>query len=449
MALAATCLGIVAFGGVAVWPRNAGAATIHRIRAAISNAKSMEEEYWLRTPAGRWRVFDHVYYHDGMWRFDVTKSDPLQLTIVNRDGQTLTDWHQLDHATLANGTSANSGVTRDQDALDYAKASIVMGLADPKPTVTVRDHDPVNGVPTYVLSLDRAVDNYHAEILVDRGTDLPISSEVAFDDRDGTRRYRQSYRFNQFLPDALFSLKPDKPVVNLLDAERNLENHWVTPIAIVEKCRVRDVSVTTDGTLWVTVSSADKSERMALPTSISTADGAAYTPMGDYEPSFPSDDDNPFKMFGEDMYVIGFVPLQPNTITPAWATISFTRRPSHYPAGVEPFDAHEEPLGSPIHLRLRQEATNLPDYLTALNLDRFGLELPMDVPHYRAVALQASGRTVEAARAYEQEAEANNRFVPYHATVPLASAERCYRSAGMTAEAARVHAWAEKVRSEN
>ena len=451
MAFAATCLGVFALGGIAIWPRNAAAARIQRIDAAILNAKSMEEEYWLQTPMGRWRLFEHVYYRAGMWREEVRKSDPLQFTFVKRDGQSLDDYHQLDHATLVPDNLANrdpdQAPEQDKDALDYAKDSVGMGLADPKPTVTLHDHDPVDGAPTYVLTLDRRADNYHAEILVDRRTDLPISSEIAVDRRDRTLRYRQFYQFNQPLADALFSLTPNKPVVDLPIARRELTDRWATPIATVGECHVRDVSVTTDGTVWVTVTSPEKGDRMVLPTSISATGGTVYVSMGDFAPSFPQENRNPFKVEGEDVYIIGFVPLQSDLPLPNWATVSFTRRASHYPAGATPFDAQEEPLATPIHVRLRQQASDRPDYLTALNLDRFGLELPMDVPHFRAMALEASGRTVEAARAYELEAEANNRFVPHHATVPLAKAEHCYLKAGMTADAARVHAWAERVKN--
>ncbi|HLK17232.1 MAG TPA: hypothetical protein VKT78_20680, partial [Fimbriimonadaceae bacterium] len=193
-----------AVGGISLavlWPRNAAAASIQRIGAAIRHADSMVEEYWRRTPAGRWIMFDRISYRAGMWRYDVQKSVPLALTLIKRDGLTMTDWHQLDHASVRATEASDPDTKEYRDPLDYAEESINMGGSSPR-SVQVLNHAPVEGRPAYAVTLDRAADDYHAEIVVDQATDLPISATASVKDPGQTLYYRQSYLFNVPIADS-------------------------------------------------------------------------------------------------------------------------------------------------------------------------------------------------------------------------------------------------------
>ncbi|HLK13379.1 MAG TPA: hypothetical protein VKT78_01120, partial [Fimbriimonadaceae bacterium] len=248
------------------------------------------------------------------------------------------------------------------------------------------------------------------------------------------------------IADSQFSPDPNRPVIDLRDAERKLALAWATPIKRVGGAEVWDACVGKDGTIWIAVSPGETGGNVTLPTSITTSPRRDYARLHDIQPSWILARGHHFTMDGKAVFVAAFTPLVPNDgAPPNAATVTFARRDPWQSAASTDLGTSEGVSGSPIRLALRPEHAAYPSYFVALDLDRFALELPIDVPHARSVRLEQLGRTLEAARSYEDEARGNEVFVPHHATVPLARAEKLYRSLGMTADAERVRAWSEGV----
>lgn len=434
----------------AMWPRDADAAALRRIRLALKNAHTMEETFSMQTPGGAYREFLHDYYKDGAWRCEVHKGTGLAATYVLRSGLVLTDFDRLDHATLepADPKFFADVTGSDTDALSYVKDQIDIGRQGLPRRISIQPHDPVDGVPTYVLTLDRAEDAYHAEILVDKRTDLPISDEVAviYEGR-GVNRYRQAFRFDQPQPDSLFALASDKPVVRVSEAQSELLEDWKKTLAAVDGTEVRDACVTPDGTIWIAVTTRRNGDTLPVPDSVVTPEGGEYARILDLVPSAIVDKEKVFQWNGESVLVEGFVPLDPAAKAASAVTVKFANRPLRYPG----FAALDHPksvaAGSTAALPLRRESRELPAYFTALDLDYFGLQIPIEIWETRADALEKSGRLLDAAHAYEQTAVAYRSWVKYVGYRPLEQAAKCYRKLGLTLEAERDEAAAKTLKA--
>ncbi len=459
---ALACASVVGVATIAAWPRNATAATLIHMRRAILNAKSMESEYWMQSPTGEWRMWGHTYSRDGMERSDYRQGQPMAMRFVARDGLQLWDYGNLDHATLKPLDESNlqAALSQGEDALDYVKKSIDMGYAgQPRTVEIIRDHAPVDGKAAYALTLDRAADKYHAEILVEKGNDLPISSEISVEHLSpyGNRmvRYRNFYHFNRTIPDSVFSLKSDKQVVNLPNSQAELVKAWERPIATVEGTEVRDAAVMNDGSIWIAVTTRDPQKPneldhiVTLPTSLTTPEGVVYTRTQDVTPSAIMQTSHYFdfveKGVHEDTYVAVFVPLTVNPATPKKVTVSFAHRYPWCLGHSGPDGVTEEPLANPLTLAVHSESEDRPSYFTALDLDHFGFQLPLTVWDARATALEKAGKPAEAASAWEQAAEQYRFFLPGHGAKMIKDAAKDYTAAGMTADADRALAKSKKL----
>ncbi len=427
-------------GTVALWPTDAAASAVRRMSAAIANARTMEMVFETQRPSGRWVEFDRELYRDGAWRCEVRKSDTQQVVYIVRDGRALTDFRMLDHATVRpqeeDDLASRSGVG---SALDYAKAMVDTGRVSTARTMRVEARPSVGGAATYAVVFDRKEDAYHAEILVDARTDLPLSSEIVVDygPRLGVQRFRQRYRFNLPLAAGLFEPPTDKPVVSLPKAQAELAEAWARPLAAVGATRVRDACVTRDGTVWVTVSVPvyDGEEERELPARLE-----GYARLRDVPPSAYGSGARAFRLDGEDVVVVGFVPIDPDRPRPAKASVGFSHRAGTFVSVAKPSDPSETPVGGPVALALRPVAGDRPESFVALELDRYGFEVPIHTWEARAEALEKIGDDLKAAKAYERCAVEWRGFVRYVGYRPLRKAAACYDRLGLAADAARVRA---------
>jgi hypothetical protein len=261
-------------------------------------------------------------------------------------------------------------------------------------------------------------------------------------------KYRQTYRFNDVIPDSLFLLKCDKPTVKMVEAQRELSDAWAKPLATAGHAEVRDASVSADGTIWIAVSTNGKEGQAVLPTTITTPAGAAYTRTLDIVPSSILGKSHRFSLGEESVYVVGFVPLRTGDELPAEATVALVQRDVHPPGQSIQAEGPRQPVGAPLKLDLHTEPGERPAYFVTLDLDHFGFQLGYLVFEARAKALEADGKPADAARAYEQDAIACRAFFPRLGERPLRAAARCYASAGMAAAAKRATELADHVRRE-
>jgi hypothetical protein len=330
--------------------------------------------------------------------------------------------------------------------LEYVEQAIDMGSAGQPRKISIKNSSAINGAQTYVVVLDRNTDKYHAEIIVDRQTDLPISAEISVQGGKRLLRYRTSYAFNRALPESLFALSAAKKVVDVRAAQSELAAKWLNPIEKVKGVSVRDATVTADGTVWLTVSSPEVNtntdpigEPELLPTKIQTKDGGEYARLKDIVPAALLGGVKKFVIGNDLVYMVAFVPLNPKAPLPIQTAVQFANRVPSINGFVRLSKTQmtEEPVGPPITLQLNCDLAGLPSYFPALDLDYFGFQVPMSIWDARAEQLAVLGRDQEAALAYEQASDAWQRFHPKHGANAMRSASICFGLAGMKAEAQR------------
>lgn len=427
--------GVIAFAlAIALWPKDAVAESLKRVGLAIKNARTMEVRSLMETSSGKWHEFSHAFYRDGAWRYQTRKGSGLASTIVVKDGQALTEYDRLDHATLEKADPTFlSMMESEMSALDFAKRGIDQGQVGIERKMSIEKGDRVNGVPTYRIVFERAEDSYRAEIVVDQDTDLPISTATTLHHGNDTqpRLYREEYRFNHRLSDSLFSLVSSRRTIRLADEQAKLIKAWEKPLAKAGQTVIRDASVTQDGTIWVACTMPDSQEGQ-LPIRLKTRDGQPYGRSLDINPSAILGKQGTFTFRGDDVVIIGFFPLDINQPKPTDVQVVFGNREAHYPGHSKPDgDGKSEGLTLSIPVKILKEQDR-PSYFPALDLDHFGFQLPITIWNSRAEDLQKAGRLLEAAKAFEQTAVEYRNFVKYAGYKPLIEAAKIYRELGMT-----------------
>ncbi|AIE84680.1 hypothetical protein OP10G_1312 [Fimbriimonas ginsengisoli Gsoil 348] len=413
-----------------LWPRQATAAgAFHRMDLAIRNARTMESTGRMLMPGGKWREFLHVYYRRGAWRYDVSKSDAMRMTYLVRGNEALTDFWNLDHATLGPVVeSAFDGMrSGEMDALEYAKQSIGGNQDHIKPQIQA--HAPVDGRPAYQLSIDDASAHSHAEFVVDRQTDLPISAEIRAPAPGWTGDVvrTQTYHFNEELPESTFSFERNKPIIRVSEARSELLASWRKPLGQVAECTVRDAAVTPDGTIWLAITTPG--DPWVRPASV-TAGGATYLRSHDVSPGVNASDQDSVEIDGQPVSLVPFVSLDPTQPLPRAVTVRFAKRAVWWSNFGKPEDRTETPADPPLKLALRQEANVRPHYFAALSLDRYGFDLGIVAWSMRAEEYDRRGDLLAAAKAWEECAVAHRGVVKYGGHTALERASDCYRRAG-------------------
>jgi|GEM_PF-2528365 len=451
LAVAAVTILLVAVAAVSLWPRDALAARLRRIGQVIKNAQTMEMTFSRLQPSGRWVQWLHTYYSEGVWRSDVEIGVGLKRTVVLRNGLMLSNYLRLDHATL--GPAPKEEGTADfeeKSALDFAIGYRGFSSSDETTSKAIRDHDDVDGRPTYLIVFDLSSRNgpptsEHTEILVDKQTDYPIRADIT-DNRPGENggifKLHQEYRFNEPIDPNLFALTSDKPIVDLRESSRRLAIAWAHPLAQSGPTEVRDASVTRDGTIWIAVTYTDADEPI-LPVRVSTPGNTEYARLWDLASSPMSGKSGGILVDGQPVLVVGFVPIDPVRFPPASAKILFGRRPAALPNFARPQGEDAPALTGSAQVPLKIYAGQCPDYFPLLDMDRITLELPADIWHCRAQALESNGRYLDAAHAYERTAKERENFVKYIAYRDLDKAAECYDMIGLSGDAARDRAAAD------
>jgi hypothetical protein len=377
-----------------------------------------------------------------MWRWEAHITTNLERTVVLRDNLSFEDFTNEKFAILRKSPPPEPGDPEfgNQTALDLAKKEISFGQTDIPSTARILDHEPVQGRATYVLSFVRPTDNYHAEILVDKETNLPIQSDLAADDtRPGFKGYKAEvhtdFTFNQPLDPKLFSLESSKPIIRPEIAAQELKKRWSTPVGTVKNSDLLEVTVSPDGTVWVASTVHQDGKALTLPTSLTNARGTKFFRIGDLEASHIGTNFEVAKAFGNEVYITGFVPPRPDASQPGPVSIGFGERglPQNY---VPALPIEEKVVSQEFLSTTPQSAPTLtPPYFPQLCIQPLFVQVNQMVWGTRARNLEAEGDFLGAAKSYDEWAKARYQWVKYSAFDPMLEAARCYRKLGLVAKA--------------
>lgn len=453
IAVASVVICLAAVMTLGFWPQDALSRTIERLGRAITNARTMEiSAYWSRAGLP-YRLYMRQQYKDGMWRLESRVGEPLQAVHVLRDGLALQEFRRLDHATIqTEDPSYYNQVSGDQStALDFVIRRANTGLGDLPRATSQRSHEPLDGRSVYVIVLDRAEDAYHAEILVDSQTDLPIQADVTVEYNTPMfgkeiNRYHEDYRFDLPLDDSLFALDSVKPVFDLRSAKSELRGRWHAPLADMDGTKLWEASVTQDGTIWLALTVPNTSADVVLPSSLESNLPGEYMLGRDVVPSDITAKTQRLQFEGQRIVIVRFISLAANAPAPSQALVRMAHRPAAQPGSPIVDVPAETAAGTPLVVPLATELGAWPEYFVWLDLDRFSFDVPISTWTVRADALERKGLHLEAARAYEACADAYRGFVKYAGHRPLEKAAGCYEKAGMPDVAARIRVEAERLK---
>jgi len=429
---------ILALSIVGLWPRNAVAGTVAQINAALRDVKTMECDLSVKLPSG-WHTIVRTYYANECWRFDSQIGTNLETVDIVKDGQRLVDCTRDDFVTIEKARpEALADLTNgSQTALDFAKKGVDFGETDIPRTAVVKDHEPVNGRPTYVLSFVRAKDNYRAEILVDKETNLPIQSDMeAADERPKFKGSRQiihtDFTFNKSLDPHLFSLETQKAVVRPEFAARELAHLWSKPLDSAKGTDIRDATISKDGTIWI-VSTVRQSEmQLVLPTFLSDENGTTYARIDDVWPAQNFNEPVYDEIFGKSLCITGFVPLRSGAPVPQKLTVGLASREQWNVARSMNHSIDGQDLKISFLLRPNWVDDQYPAYFPQLSMRSRYLQFGQRAWSARARIFEAHGDLLDAAKSYEEWAKARYDWVKYSAFEPMLDAARCYRAIGQT-----------------
>lgn len=430
-ALVAVPLGL---GGVCVafaliWPSYASAATLRRLSDAITNAKSMDSSIYFENAPGKWQLWSRACHDGKRWKTELLASTPNALTCISRDGLLFEDYWSQKQATVraASDAGENDAWFSQGSALEIVKREIqqVMGRLD---RLKVEFSPDVKGKAAYKVVYTNREEQKHGEILVDKGTDLPIESQIWGGHPE--QHIRFEYHFNVLFPKGFFNLRPGRRIVDLRKSVPAREALWGRPIATVKDLNVLDACVTPNGTVWLATKGGTGGPLELHPFDIHGVSGVEYASPVEMASSFRK---------GQEIKLHGFFPLSTPKRRLEHCSVSFYSLPRRkpVPSGANSEPAHRLTFVCNVSIPFRVEPTNEPTYFSDLGIERDLRELPFSSARNRAIALELKGRFAEAGSIYYGFAQESARQFGGFYNMREAAA-RCYAKAGNKAMVARL-----------
>jgi hypothetical protein len=411
---------VLLIAGFLLWPSYAVAQSMKRVNVALKGAFTMERISYIKQPGG-WRKWIRMAVKGDWMRTEVTLGTGMRSVIIHRGNQLFTNYAKLNHASVAPATTGLPEVfAGDLSPLDFATQTL-KGITGAD-QVSTQDHDPINGRDVYELYFEGQSNT--GSLIVDSETNLPVESTFCqYNQRTGWwTEFREEYSFNQPLDDELFSLKADKPTVDVWKSRQELQSQWAAKnLGEVGGTRIHEATVTNDGTVWLVISH----DASAVPTWLQCDNAERYINASPF--ALPG-----MQIDGRPAIVIRFVPIAPLASMPSKASVVFSKR-EFTTSGSKAEEGQQIP-GS-VSLSLELAAGAVPEFANRIGQDRSVLHSDMDAWQVRGPFLEEHGKLLEAAEAYEGYAKARSEWVKYSAYTTLLDAARCYRVLGDNAKA--------------
>jgi len=316
--LATAC---VIAGAFFLLPKPAEGAKLKDMINALKDVKSMQATTYVYRPTGRRRA-TVTTYAGGIWRLQTFIGTPFERTLLVSN-QIMWRYDPTQNVALMELLD-NTGTVGDITALEYVREFTDIGAGGPWDNfksngerATHTKPGPVwNGRQTYKILFDRPDQNYHAEILVDMESNLPICDAIRTEDQS----IDDEYIFNAPIPASLLdpNFGAGCRTIDVVAASKELAERWALPIGSVSsrvgKTNVRDIQVNQTGTVFI-VSSAQspRNEQRLVPETLSDENDVKYLKVRDYRPgnTFICWVADHFKVDGEWPVITVFTPTEP------------------------------------------------------------------------------------------------------------------------------------------
>ena len=437
----ATGVALAAFGTFVLLPKNAEAARVQGMRKALKGVRSME--YWgdIRYNGNAWNQYDHQIRQDGLVWAEISKSRSLKMTYISDQVRVMMDWERLPFATIAQeDTDEFYG---QDDPLKIAIANYAGTSVSDQYDVKSADSAPIGDRPTYTLSYSAkelprnsidltSKDKQSFQIIVDSNTNLPIESTYRSDSKDVLGEIKHRYAYNKSYPDTLFSMRSSKLMLYPDIERQRLSKEWSKTKRVVNHAPIYSSSISPEGTIWIAYGSSDEAVSQSVPSELIAPNGVRY--VRGFERSYTWQSKNKELLTGlAGVTFTPFIPVYGQVALPSSIQIQFATRPGDHPDALQGESSY-------MTVSLSREKWNIPSYFPAFHYGREMLSFPMEFWKKRAEARRDLGDTLEAAKAFEQEAGAYKNFVEYGGYKPLLEAAKCYEKLGNTAKAKELRA---------
>lgn len=379
-----------AMAAVVALPQIATARILHRVELALANVDTMRVETSMHFgDASKTATVFRAWYRRGSWRVENHPGRKFGKTYLLRDNTEVV--YSPRDGTVTQGPLRQGTWNEGKTALEFAKRQTEIGLNEDRTVRLVRGLTH-GGRPAYEIVMDRAKDAYHAEILVDEATNLPISSDTAvtYDHRyAGTndRAYvHVDYRFGEPLGNEMFDARRfGPPVIDLPTTQARLATQLDRGSP-----GIADAAVNPDGTVYlvgvVSYPLPDSGRTPEMPESLNDDAGTRYLRLRDM---WPGDDQNAFRPRKGAFVIATYVPLEPSRANIGSLLARFGKR-------------------SPERLQPRRLTGEVPEYSTALALN----------DSFRQQRIEAAKRRAEQYHALnDYESELGWRWKQYNAAV--------------------------------
>ncbi len=384
LAAAAT---LAVFSLVALYPRRSEASALRRMQDAISNAQSMQVSAYVGKDQA---LLQQIYYQNGEWLMHsrLESSHPVWSLVKNDQ---FYKWDEGQTVATIEPYAEPVWMAHDGTAVDFVKSQ--MSFDEAGLTSKLEPNPDLNGRPTYKLVIERHSDprtpapDERCEVLVDKQTDLPITSTTTSKAPEGGDYVnKEDFAFNVTMDSHMFEpCHGQATLLRNLPAERTqLKAAWSTPLTTATQgsntAEVRDVEVNGSGTVTIAYTTSLKldpasSSTAFAPTELRDENGTTYLRLSDYTPGFVSSfaDDLAAEMtFGQHhLAFCTWAPLEPRqpqsslNLEVEFQTRTFTTRPnvaittSGNPVNVtiaaKPFAGDYPDYSVPLWLRYRND----------------------------------------------------------------------------------------------
>lgn len=383
----------VCVGTAFVWPSLASAARLRRLGDAITNAKSMELQWYVREPSGRWKLWQRSSYESGMWRNDFyVNVMRTPLTMIYKDGLCYEFESNKNYATVRPAEAMFNAPKLQGQALQVIEEQLMNRFKGTK--VSLAASEPVDGRAVYRVLLDREQGQIHIRLLVDQATDLPLSADcVSASDPQHPERWE--YRFNEPVSRGLFNVPKGRRLIDLRKTIPAFEAEHKT-IATPAGLQILDACVTNDGTVWL-ATKPGASDYSVSPSTLTGVGGVHYT-SGGFGPEVRLSRQHKLKIYG-------FAPLEPGAPKPTECTISVHKSTLSRPVSPDsPNMTAVQDLGEVgrASFAVRTEKGQLPNYFRDLGTDDDVPDIRFEIQLAKGYAFDNLNKFGDAARIWER-----------------------------------------------